>query len=86
METIKTTCITESGKEGKQSVKVKIRYWAIKFFAINIFLAGINLLTSPHYLWFLWVMAGLSLSLILKINDLMYEQSEKKTNCHKSLQ
>lgn len=31
------------------------------------FLAGVNALTTPHYWWVLWVMAGWGLGLILDL-------------------
>lgn len=34
---------------------------------ICAFLAGVNALTTPHYWWVLWVMAGWGLGLILDL-------------------
>ena len=41
-----------------------IREW-ITYAVICAFLAGVNALTTPHYWWVLWVMAGWGLGLIL---------------------
>ncbi|MBS6650738.1 MAG: 2TM domain-containing protein [Alistipes putredinis] len=43
-----------------------IREW-ITYAVICAFLAGVNALTTPHYWWVLWVMAGWGLGLILDL-------------------
>lgn len=52
-----------------------IREW-ITYAVICAFLAGVNALTTPHYWWVLWVMAGWGLGLIL---DLIFHLTNSRT-------
>ena len=53
-----------------------IREW-ITYAVICAFLAGVNALTTPHYWWVLWVMAGWGLGLIL---DLIFQNGCQRTD------
>lgn len=44
-----------------------IREWITYAVICCAFLAGVNALTTPHYWWVLWVMAGWGLGLILDL-------------------
>ena len=55
----------EVRRKASRTVGVRLAfYWHLAvFMLVNIGLAGINLSTSPKYLWFLWPLAGWSVGL-----------------------
>lgn len=64
--------------EEKQKMKTRfslhITMSIVKYIVINVFLVVVNWLTTPHYWWVLWVIAGwgvgLSLNLLSEYNGI----------------
>ena len=55
-------------KQARKRVDSKLRFrkhFQIYVF-VNVLLAAINLLTWPHYLWFLWVVCGWGIAIALE--------------------
>lgn len=46
---------------------LKIKMDVLRYVLVNAFLALVNWMTSPHYWWVLWVIAGWGLNLLLNI-------------------
>lgn len=46
---------------------LKIKMDVLRYVLVNAFLALVNWMTSPHYWWVLWVVAGWGLNLLLSI-------------------
>jgi len=51
----------------------------VKYLVVNAFLVFVNLMTTPNYLWVLWVIAGWGIGLILTIvtNYLEFKYNNK---------
>ncbi len=62
------------------SINKSFKKWLIfnvsKYVVLNAFLGFINYMTTPHYWWVLWVMAGCGLGLILSILKKWYSIEE----------
>ncbi|WP_321479336.1 2TM domain-containing protein [uncultured Bacteroides sp.] len=39
----------------------------VKYIVVNLFLFVVNWLTSPHYWWVLWIIAGWGIGLVLNL-------------------
>lgn len=67
--------------EEKQKMKTRfslhITMSIVKYIVINVFLVVVNWLTTPHYWWVLWVIAGWGVGLSL---NLLSEYMEYKIN------
>lgn len=67
--------------EEKQKMKTRfslhITMSIVKYIVINVFLVVVNWLTTPHYWWVLWVIAGWGVGLSL---NLLSEYMEYKVN------
>lgn len=67
--------------EEKQKMKTRfslhVTMSIVKYIVINVFLVVVNWLTTPHYWWVLWVIAGWGVGLSL---NLLSEYMEYKIN------
>nr|WP_320057764.1 2TM domain-containing protein [uncultured Bacteroides sp.] len=67
--------------EEKQKMKTRfslhVTMCIVKYIVINVFLVVVNWLTTPHYWWVLWVIAGWGVGLSL---NLLLEYMEYKIN------
>ncbi len=50
--------------ERRADAKLGFRHHAFVFAVVNAGLAGVNLLTSPGYLWFVWPLGGWGIGLL----------------------
>lgn len=46
---------------------LEIKMDILRYVLVNAFLALVNWMTSPHYWWVLWVIAGWGLNLLLSV-------------------
>lgn len=57
--------------EEKQKMKTRFSLHVtmniVKYIVINVFLVVVNWLTTPHYWWVLWVIAGWGVGLSLNL-------------------
>ncbi|MBP1613046.1 MAG: hypothetical protein H6Q13_494 [Bacteroidetes bacterium] len=57
--------------EEKQKMKTRfslhVTMSIVKYIVINVFLVVVNWLTTPHYWWVLWVIAGWGVGLSLNL-------------------
>lgn len=53
--------------QGERLFWLKIKMDVLRYVLVNAFLALVNWMTSPHYWWVFWVIAGWGLNLLLNI-------------------
>jgi len=51
----------------EQKFRLEVRIAVLRYVVINAFLAFVNWMTTPHYWWVGWVIAGWGLGLVLNI-------------------
>lgn len=57
--------MVESNETAQKSGKKGFLIHLLIYIIINVFLAIINLLNSPGYLWFLWVAGGWGIAVLI---------------------
>lgn len=50
--------LTNEKTKMKNQCKLNIIMSIVKYLVVNAFLVFVNLMTTPNYLWVLWVIAG----------------------------
>jgi uncharacterized membrane protein len=60
--------------EETTAVRSRMGLWihVAAYLVVNAFLVGVNLLTSPNYLWFPWVLAGWGLGILLHLGLMIF--------------
>ncbi|GAK37119.1 MULTISPECIES: 2TM domain-containing protein [Bacteroides] len=71
--------LTNEKTKMKNQCKLNIIMSIVKYLVVNAFLVFVNLMTTPNYLWVLWVIAGWGIGLILTIvtNYLEFKYNNK---------
>ncbi|MBP6062075.1 hypothetical protein SDC9_65023 [bioreactor metagenome] len=71
--------LTDEKTKMKNQCKLNIIMSIVKYLVVNVFLVFVNLMTTPNYLWVLWVIAGWGIGLILTIvtNYLEFKYNNK---------
>ncbi|HAZ57607.1 MAG: 2TM domain-containing protein [Bacteroides graminisolvens] len=71
--------LTDEKTKMKNQCKLNIIMSIVKYLVVNAFLVFVNLMTTPNYLWVLWVIAGWGIGLILTIvtNYLEFKYNNK---------
>lgn len=71
--------LTDEKTKMKNQCKLNIIMSIVKYLVVNAFLVFVNLMTTPSYLWVLWVIAGWGIGLILTIvtNYLEFKYNNK---------
>lgn len=71
--------LTDEKTKMKNQCKLNIIMSIVKYLFVNVFLVFVNLMTTPNYLWVLWVIAGWGIGLILTIvtNYLEFKYNNK---------
>lgn len=71
--------LTDEKTKMKNQCKLNIIMSIVKYLVVNAFLVFVNLITTPNYLWVLWVIAGWGIGLILTIvtNYLEFKYNNK---------
>ncbi len=71
--------LTDEKTKIKNQCKLNIIMSIVKYLVVNVFLVFVNLMTTPNYLWVLWVIAGWGIGLILTIvtNYLEFKYNNK---------
>ncbi len=71
--------LTDEKTKMKNQCKLNIIMSIVKYLVVNTFLVFVNLMTTPNYLWVLWVIAGWGIGLILTIvtNYLEFKYNNK---------
>ena len=71
--------LTDEKTKMKNQCKLNIIMSVVKYLVVNVFLVFVNLMTTPNYLWVLWVIAGWGIGLILTIvtNYLEFKYNNK---------
>ncbi|MCD8573314.1 MAG: 2TM domain-containing protein [Bacteroides graminisolvens] len=71
--------LTDQKTKMKNQCKLNIIMSIVKYLVVNAFLVFVNLMTTPNYLWVLWVIAGWGIGLILTIvtNYLEFKYNNK---------
>jgi hypothetical protein len=57
--------MVESNETAKKSGKKGFLIHLLIYIIINVFLAIMNILTAPGYLWFLWVTGGWGIAVVI---------------------
>lgn len=65
--------LTDEKTKMKNQCKLNIIMSIVKYLVVNVFLVFVNLMTTPNYLWVLWVIAGWGIGLILTILTIYLE-------------
>ena len=53
-------------KRDQAKAKVEFRIHLYTYIAVIVFLAIINLITSPEYFWFIWPMLGWGIGIVVR--------------------
>ncbi|WP_276964927.1 2TM domain-containing protein [Bacteroides graminisolvens] len=71
--------LTDEKTKMKNQCKLNIIMSIVKYLVVNAFLVFVNLMTTPNYLWVLWVIAGWGIGLILTVvtNYLEFKYNNK---------
>ena len=71
--------LTDEKTKMKNQCKLNIIMSIVKYLVVNVFWVFVNLMTTPNYLWVLWVIAGWGIGLILTIvtNYLEFKYNNK---------
>ncbi len=71
--------LTDEKTKMKNQCKLNIIMSIVKYLVVNAFLVFVNLMTTPNYLWVLWVIACWGIGLILTIvtNYLEFKYNNK---------
>lgn len=71
--------LTDEKTKMKNQCKLNIIMSIVKYLVVNAFLVFVNLMTTPNYLWVLWIIAGWGIGLILTIvtNYLEFKYNNK---------
>lgn len=71
--------LTDEKTKMKNQCKLNIIMSIVKYLVVNAFLVFVNLMTTPNYLWVLWVIAGWGIGLVLTIvtNYLEFKYNNK---------
>ena len=71
--------LTDEKTKMENQCKLNIIMSIVKYLVVNAFLVFVNLMTTPNYLWVLWVIAGWGIGLILTIvtNYLEFKYNNK---------
>lgn len=48
-------------------LQLQMRMAIVRYVVVNAFLVFVNWMTSPHYWWVIWVIAGWGIGLLLKL-------------------
>ena len=56
-------------EKDERLLKLQIRIAVLRYVIVNAFLVFVNWMTSPHYWWVLWVIAGWGVGLLLKLAE-----------------
>ena len=69
---------TMNDKKKRQVLDANMKVQIMKYIVICTFLTVVNWLTSPHYWWVLWVIAGWGLNLIMSLITRYFIKDEEK--------
>ena len=56
-------------QKNERVLRLKMRMAVLRYVIVNAFLVFVNWMTSPHYWWVLWVIAGWGVGLLLKLAE-----------------
>lgn len=59
--------MNNEGRQEEQKFRLEIKIAVLRYLVINAFLVFVNWMTTPHYWWVGWVIAGWGLGLVLNI-------------------
>lgn len=72
---------TVNSNKKNNSFPAQLKINILRYIVICSFLAVVNYVTTPHYWWVLWVIAGWGINLILEIVCHYMIKEEREEDC-----
>ncbi|RHU29206.1 hypothetical protein DXD68_07070 [Parabacteroides sp. TM07-1AC] len=72
---------TVNSNKKNNSFPAQLKMNILRYIVICSFLAVVNYVTTPHYWWVLWVIAGWGINLILEIVCHYMIKEEREEDC-----